>query len=107
MATLRSKLVDESVTPWYHCVSRFVRRARLCGDGASHRKDWIVHRLRELVGIFAVDCAGFAVMDNYLHLLLRLDSPRVRGWSDEEVARRWLTLFPIRDLAGNALPILD
>lgn len=105
MATPRSQLVDESVTPWYHCVSRCVRRARLCGDDCAHRKDWIVARLRELVGIFAVDCGGFAVMDNHLHLLLRLDSPRVRGWSDEEVARRWLTLHPLRDAAGEALPV--
>ena len=105
MATPRSQLVDESVTPWYHCISRCVRRARLCGEGRAHRKDWIVARLRWLAGIFAVDCGGFAVMDNHLHLLLRLDSVRVRGWSDEEVARRWLTLHPLRDAAGEALPV--
>ena len=105
MATPRSQLVDESVTPWYHCISRCVRRALLCGDDRAHRKDWIVARLRELVQIFAVDCGGFAVMDNHLHLLLRLDSPRVRGWSDEEVARRWLTLHPLRDAAGHPLPV--
>jgi hypothetical protein len=105
MATPRSQLVDESVTPWYHCISRCVRRARLCGEDRAHRKDWIVGRLRQLVGIFAVDCGGFAVMDNHLHLLVRLDSPRVRGWSDEEVARRWLTLHPLRGAAGEALPV--
>lgn len=105
MATPRSQIVDESVTPWYHCISRCVRRAQLCGEGRGHRKDWIVDRLRELVGIFAVDCGGFAAMDNHLHLLLRLDSPRARGWSDEEVARRWLTLHPLRDAAGAALPV--
>ena len=105
MATPRSQLVDELVTPWYHCVSRCVRRAFLCGEGVSHRKEWIEERLRELVGIFAIDCAGFAVMDNHMHLLLRLDSQRAQAWSDEEVARRWLTLFPIRDLADKPLPI--
>ncbi|WP_165225153.1 transposase [Aquisphaera insulae] len=104
MATPRSRLVDESVTPWYHCISRCVRRARLCGEGGGHRKDWIVDRLRELVGLFAVDCGGFAVMDNHLHLLLRLDSPLASAWSAEEVARRWLTLFPIRDVQGRPLP---
>ncbi|AMV38205.1 hypothetical protein [Planctomyces sp. SH-PL62] len=46
-------------------------------------------------------------MDNHLHLLLRLDSCRVRVRSDEEVARRWLTLFPIRDLEGESLAVLD
>ena len=105
MATPRSQLVDESVTPWYHCISRCVRRARLCGEGLEHRKDWIVHRLRELTEIFAVDCGAFAVMDNHLHLLLRLDSRRANEWSDEEVARRWLTLFPLRDLHGRAFAL--
>ncbi len=105
MATPRCHLVDEVVTPWYHCVSRCVRKAFLCGEGHSHRKDWIEARLRELVDIFALDCAGFAIMDNHLHLLLRLDSLRAQNWSNEEVARRWLTLFPVRDVAGKALPI--
>ncbi len=105
MATPRRQLVDEKVTPWYHCVSRCVRKAFLCGEGNCHRKDWILVRLRQLVEIFAIDCAGFAIMDNHLHLLLRLDSQRAQSWSDEEVARRWLTLFPIRDLTGKALRI--
>ncbi|SIO28058.1 hypothetical protein SAMN05444166_3448 [Singulisphaera sp. GP187] len=105
MPTPRSQLVDEAVTPWYHCISRCVRRASLCGGDYAHRKAWIVERLRELVEIFAIHCGGFAVMDNHLHLLLRLDSARVRAWSDQEVARRWLALFPLRDVAGQALPV--
>jgi hypothetical protein len=107
MCIPRSKVVDESVTPWYHCISRCVRRAFLCGEDVAHRKEWIERRLEELVGLFAIDCAGFAVMDNHLHLLLRLDSARVTRWSDEEVARRWATLFPLRDVDGNALPVSD
>ena len=107
MATPRSMIVDEAVTPWYHCTSRCVRRAFLCGDGKEHRKAWIEDRLRELVGIFAVDCAGYAVMDNHLHALLRLDSPRAAAWSAEEVARRWSTLFPLRDIAGKPLPVSE
>jgi len=82
-----------------------VRKAFLCGEENSHREDWIEVRLRELVDIFAIDCAGFAIMDNHLHLLLRLDSQRAQNWSNEEVAGRWLTLFPVRDDAGKALPI--
>jgi hypothetical protein len=49
MSTPRSQLVDEAVTPWYHCISRCVRRAQLCGGDHTHRKVWIVNRLRELV----------------------------------------------------------
>jgi hypothetical protein len=105
MATTRSMIVDESVTPWYHCTSRCVRRAFLCGPGFEHRKTWVEQRLKTLVEIFAIDGAGFAVMDNHLHVLLRIDSARTRDWSDEDVARRWLRLFSIRDVDGNALPV--
>jgi hypothetical protein len=63
MATPRSKIVDESVTPWYHCISRCVRRAMLCGEGGEHRKQWIQDRLKLLVEFYAIDCAGFAIMD--------------------------------------------
>ena len=107
MATPRTRLVDETVTPWYHCVSRCVRKAFLCGQGAEHRKQWVEERLRFLVSLFSIDCGGYAVMDNHLHLLLRLDSRRAEAWTPEEVARRWLTLFPVRDLAGKPLPVAD
>lgn len=103
MASSRSHCVDEAVTPWYHCISRCVRRISLCGGQFLHRKQWIEDRLRELVEIFSVECAGFAVMDNHLHLLLRLDSRKAEEWSDEEVARRWFCLFPLRNAAGAAL----
>ena len=105
MATPRSRIVDESVTPFYHCVSRCVRKAFLCGEGVEHRKEWIENRLKDLVAIFAIDCAGYAIMDNHLHLLLRLDSRRAKGWTPEEAARRWLTLFPLRAVDGSPLPV--
>ena len=41
MPTPRSRLVDASITPWYHCISRCVRCAFLCGDNHAHRKQWI------------------------------------------------------------------
>ncbi len=69
MPAPRSTIVDEAVTPWYHCISRCVRRAFLCGEGYEYRKKWIENRLKELVGVFAVELAGFAIMDN--HLLLQ------------------------------------
>ena len=78
-------LVDPSVTRWYHCVTRCVRRAFLLGEGMHDRKSWIEHRLEELAEIFAVAVAGFAILDNHLHLLVRLDPDLARGWSDEDV----------------------
>jgi REP element-mobilizing transposase RayT len=107
MPTPRSKLVDVAVTPWYHCISRCVRRAFLCGAGCAHRKQWIEDRLKELVEIFPHESAGFSVMDNHLHLLLRLDNEKSRNWSADDVARRWFNLFPIRDISGEALPVSE
>jgi hypothetical protein len=42
------------------------------------------------------DAFGVSMMDNHLHLLLRLDQDVAKGWSDEEVVRRWGRLFPPR-----------
>ena len=107
MTTARSELVDESLTPYYHCISRCVRRAFLCGEGYEHRKDWIEQRLQELCSIFAIECYGYAIMDNHLHILVKLDSRRLAEWSDEEIARRWTRLFPLRDQDGQPLEATD
>jgi REP element-mobilizing transposase RayT len=105
MAIARAHLVDLSVTRWYHCVTRCVRRALLLGQGESDRKVWIANRLRELAEIFSIAVGGFSVMDNHLHVLVRLDFEIANGWSDEEVVRRWGRLFPPRDKAWQPLPV--
>jgi len=48
----RERLVDSSLTPFYHCISRCVRREFLCGKGCEDRKQWIEDRLQELSEIF-------------------------------------------------------
>jgi hypothetical protein len=98
MTISRSRLVDTTVSLWYHCVSRCVRKAHLLGSDATTpgRKDWIEKRLVELDQIFAVSVGGFSLMDNHLHLLLRIDPEIAKGWSDSEVVERWFKLFPPR-----------
>jgi hypothetical protein len=59
MTIARSHLVDLSVTRWYHCVTRCVRRAFLLRDGEFDRKEWIDRRVHELAEIFAVSVGGF------------------------------------------------
>jgi len=105
MTTARKFLVDPTVTPFYHCISRCVRRALLCGDAHSHRKQWIEEQLQKLAGIFAIDVCGFAVMDNHLHVLLRLNLQQAQSWSAEDIARRWLVLCPPRGTDGKPLTL--
>ncbi len=107
MTIARAHLVDPSVTRWYHCVTRCVRRAFLLGEGMHDRKSRIEHRLEELAETFAVAVAGFAILDNHLQLLVRLDPEVVRGWSDEDVVRRWGRLFPPRDKARQVAPVSE
>jgi REP element-mobilizing transposase RayT len=104
----RKQLVDPTEVGIFHCITRCVRRAFLCGvdpltlKDFSHRRQWIQDRLEFMAGEFAVDLLGFAIMSNHAHVVLRIRPDVVRGWSDEEVARRWWNLFPLRkDEQGN------
>jgi len=100
MTSARSLLVDPDTPGFYHCTSRCVRRAWLCGidpyDGKSyeHRREWVEQRLLELAGIFAVGVYAYAVMSNHVHVVLRIDPTSAETWTDEEVATRWVRLFP-------------
>ncbi len=108
MALPRSSYVTEGQEGVYHCFSRCVRRAFLCGIDAftsqdfSHRKSWIVHRLRCLAAIFAVEVCAYSVMENHYHTVLRTRPDIVATWSDREVATRWLILFPRKHVVGGA-----
>jgi hypothetical protein len=105
MMIARSQLIDPTVTRWYHCVSRCVRRAFLLGEGLDDRKKWVESRLEELAEIFAIGVGGFSVMDNHLHVLVRLEQDIAKSWSDEEVVRRWGRLYPPREKSGGALTV--
>jgi len=98
----RGEYLDPHTTQIVHTVHRCVRRAFLCGrdpltgNDYEHRRQWIRDRLELLASVFAIDCLTFTVMSNHIHLILRSRPDIVRTWSDEQVARRWLRLFPKR-----------
>jgi hypothetical protein len=94
MAIARSKLLDLSHPGWLHCTSRCVRRVFLCGDGFDHRRAWLEDRLCFLACCFALETAGYAVMANHLHVIIRMRPDIVSSWSAEEVSRRWLAVYP-------------
>ena len=98
----RSESIDPLQVQIVHCVHRCVRRAFLCGNdpytGQSyeHRRSWIRERLEFLASIFGIDCLTYTVLSNHLHVVLRSRPDVVATWSDRQVARRWLLLFPKR-----------
>lgn len=100
MTTARGLLVDSDSPGYYHCISRCVRRAWLCGtdpyDGKSyeHRREWVEGRLLELAEIFAVGIYAYVVMSNHVHVVLRIDPGTAVEWTPEDVATRWVRLFP-------------
>ena len=99
MTTARRDLVDLEISRYYHCISRCVRQAFLCGKGFEDRKQWIEDRLELLTQHFAVSVASFSVMDNHMHVLCRLDPEEAKAWSAAEVLRRWLAIYPPSALA--------
>ena len=114
MALPRSKYVQDGQEGVYHCFSRCVRRAFLYGFDTltrrdfSHRKAWLVDRLRYLAGIFAFEVCAYAVLENHYHTILRTRPDIVSRWSDREVAIRWLTLFPRhRGVGAAAIPPVE
>ena len=99
MTQARSTLVSIDDTSWRHCVNHCVRRAFLCGEdhfsgqNYDHRRGWIADRMKQLTGVFAIDVAGYAVMSNHYHAVLRIDKGRALGWSTDEVLAHWTKLF--------------
>ena len=97
---LRSELFEPNEVCIVHCIQRCVRRAFLAGQdpvsGKNYegRREWIRARLECLASVFGIDVLTYAILSNHMHVILRTRPDVVAQWSDEEVARRWLSLFP-------------
>jgi REP element-mobilizing transposase RayT len=96
----RYQQVSIQDTPYYHCISRCVRRAYLCRDDAvsgknfDHRKQWLVTRIKQLSAQFSIDICAYAIMSNHYHLVLYVNQQQADSWDDAEVIKRWTDLFP-------------
>ena len=116
MTYARSILAPSGLPGTYHCVSRCVRRAWLCGEDResgrsyAHRRQWVEDSIGELVEIFSVAVWGYAVMSNHLHVVVEVIPQAAAEWSADEVAARWTRLYLRQDqdaseradvLAGN------
>jgi putative transposase len=99
MTIARSRQISLQDTPYYHVVSRCVRRAFLCGEDThsgqsyEHRRQWVVDRLSQLSRLFAIGVCAYAVMNNHYHLVLKVEPDAANRWSEREVAERWVALF--------------
>ena len=108
----RNRQVSVEDTPYYHCISRCVRRAFLCGKDShtgfnfEHRRQWIVDRIKLLCSVFAVDLCAYGIMSNHYHVVVRIDVDEAKQWTDQEVARRWMQIFSgpllMHQYLGNA-----
>ncbi|MCG7991561.1 MAG: transposase [Candidatus Thiodiazotropha lotti] len=114
MTISRKQQICLDETPYYHCISRCVRRAFLCGEdkltGRSyeHRRDWIVEKLKQLDGVFSISICAYAVMHNHTHTILKVDREAALNWQDDEVISRWTLLYkpsPIVDRYLNGIKL--
>jgi len=99
MTQSRSSLISLVDTPYYHCISRCVRRAFLCGEDQysgksfSHRRQWMVDRIRQLSDIFAINVCAYSIMSNHYHLVLHANEVEIEACSDEDICKRWYQLY--------------
>jgi len=101
MTIPRRHQVSLEHTSYYHCMTRCVRQAFLCGTDRysgrnfDHRKEWMERRLKFLSHVFAIDLLAFAIMSNHYHVAVHIDAERAAAWSDEDVAKRWGKIYSV------------
>ncbi|WP_372882422.1 transposase [Psychromonas sp.] len=101
MTQSRQSQISLSDTPYYHCISRCVRRAYLCGEdkytGQSfeHRRQWVVERMHYLASVFSMNICAYAIMSNHYHLVLHIDEQENQQLTNEQVCQQWGSLYSL------------
>ncbi len=107
MTVARSQQICVEQTPYYHIVSRCVRRAFLCGKDKltgkcfEHRRQWLIDRIKQVTSVFAIDVCSYAIMSNHFHLVLKVNS--TDKWSGTQVLMTWCSLYSLPVLCDRYL----
>ncbi|WP_372882498.1 transposase [Psychromonas sp.] len=107
MTQSRQSQISLIDTPYYHCISRCVRRAFLCGEDKftgqsfSHRRQWVAERMHFLASLFTIDICAYAIMSNHYHLVLHADARANEKLSNEAVCQRWCQLYSVPPLVDR------
>jgi hypothetical protein len=97
--TARKQFISLNDTAYYHCISRCVRRAYLCGQDKTtgqnyeHRRGWVEDKLLALSQVFAINVCAYAIVSNHTHVVFFIDENVAKSWSTQEVLKRWHQLF--------------
>ncbi|VAW42569.1 Mobile element protein [hydrothermal vent metagenome] len=96
MTIARKYQISLEDTPYYHIMTRCVRRAFLCGKDRytgncyEHRREMIVNRIKVLADVFNIDVCAYAIMSNHYHLVLKINS--TESWNEKQVLTYWSCL---------------
>ncbi len=95
MAIARKRQVSLVDTKYYHCISRCVRRAFLCGEdhftvnSYAHRRGWVEEILLMLAKVFCIDACAYAVISNHTHLVLYVDDKKANRLNNKAIVICW------------------
>ena len=107
MTLARKYLIAPEDTPFYHVMTRCVRRAFLCGKDKysgncyEHRRQPIVNRIKFLAGVFNIDVCAYSIMSNHYHLVLKINS--TENWDEKQVLTYWSELCKPKSICQKFL----
>ena len=107
MTVARNQQICIDETPYYHIVSRCVRRAFLCGEDSvtgksfEHRRQWLIDRIKQVTSVFAIDVCSYAIMSNHFHMVLKVNP--TEEWNATQVLMTWCSLYSLPVLCDRYL----
>ena len=99
MTRSRNQIIVPESTKYYHCISRCVRRAFLCGEDKNtgknydYRRSIIEKEMLKYSRIFCLNVYSYCVMSNHTHILLEIDDIRAFELSHKQVLKDTIKFF--------------